>query len=178
LILSSCVRAGATDAKAVVGIALTDTTGAWCAEFPSDSAVNVSEGETATIIFAVSDGTVARKVRIGAARSAQCGTAFPQPRWESYSSFDLAALDSAVTSAVGLIVIGEVGVARAAGIARADIDGDGISETIRRCAADEGEHFTVWSGNPRKRRWHEYFDWGAVVDRTCRDGEDGRDDPR
>jgi hypothetical protein len=47
---------------------------------------------------------------------------------------------------------------------------------VRRCAADEGEHFTVWtvrSADKRERIWHEYYDWGAIVDRTCRAGEDG-----
>jgi hypothetical protein len=63
------------------------------------------------------------------------------------------------------------------GVVQADLDGDGILEHARRCAADEGEHFTIWSVRPQgpsERRAHEYFDWGANVDPTCRPGEDGR----
>jgi hypothetical protein len=59
---------------------------------------------------------------------------------------------------------------------RADLDGDGILEEVRRCTADEGEHFTVWSARSeggRVRRWHEYYDWGGLADPTCRPGEDG-----
>jgi hypothetical protein len=59
---------------------------------------------------------------------------------------------------------------------RADLDADGVPEEAHRCAADEGEHFTVWSVHPdgrRERRWHEYFDWGAFTDPTCAPGDDG-----
>ena len=33
-------------------------------------------------------------------------------------------------------------------LALADLDGDGRLEEARRCTADEGEHFTVWSARP------------------------------
>jgi hypothetical protein len=81
-----------------------------------------------------------------------------------------------VTSAVGVVVTGDVPISREHGAVRGDIDGDGIIEEFRRCAADEGEHVTVWSGTPPTRRWHDYFDWGVIVDPTCLAGEDGRDD--
>jgi hypothetical protein len=34
------------------------------------------------------------------------------------------------------------------------------------------EHFSIWSRDStgtRRRRAHEYFDWGVIVDPTCRD---------
>lgn len=177
VILAACTRSETPVTRPVVGIAIVDTAGTWCAEFPAGAASQIREGTNATIIFAGDSGTVSRPVRIGTARSAQCAAAFPQPRWDSYSAFDLVPLDSVVSSSIGLILSRELNVTRTGGATDADIDGDGVPETIRRCAADEGEHFTVWSGNPPRRLWHEYFDWGAIVDPTCRAGENGRDSP-
>jgi hypothetical protein len=74
-----------------------------------------------------------------------------------------------------LIVASDAGWSRGGnGLPRADLDRDGAVEEVRRCTADEGEHFTVWSGSTR--RWHEYYDWGGFTDPTCRPGENGLDD--
>ena len=60
----------------------------------------------------------------------------------------------------------------------ADLDGDGAAEELRRCAAGEGEHFTLWRRDrrtgERRRVAHEYFDWGVLVEPSCAAGEDGR----
>ena len=63
-------------------------------------------------------------------------------------------------------------------MARADLDRDGRLEEARRCTADEGEHFTLWSqaSNGRwVRRIHEYYDWGGQTEPTCRPGEAGEE---
>jgi hypothetical protein len=45
------------------------------------------------------------------------------------------------------------------GLATADLDGDGKLEYFRGCMSSEGEHLTVWTGEPLKgkRRFHAYL---------------------
>ncbi len=45
------------------------------------------------------------------------------------------------------------------GVARGDLDGDGRAEFFRICSSTEGNHLTVWTGQPLvgKRRWHYYY---------------------
>ena len=165
----------------MVGIAVLDTTSAWCAAFPPDSASRApAVGDTVAIVFASSEGPVALRGRIAAARSAPCHAEFAQSRWDGYHAFDLGLTEprpDGDISSVALAVLGSASWSRQDGRVLADIDGDGVSEEARRCTADEGEHFTIWSvaaGATPIRRAHEYYDWGAFTDPTCKPGEDGR----
>ena len=173
-------RTVAAVARPAVGLAVQDTVGGWCAEFPADSATIPAEGASATLVFVDDSTRVSARVRVRARRSSDCTTAFPQPRWTSYAAYELELVEKRESLPyLALIVTGDLQLTRVdRSMVRGDIDGDGAADDIRRCAADEGEHFTVWSiprsGGAPLRRWHEYFDWGAIVDRSCAPGDDGR----
>lgn len=167
-----------------VGIAVRDTALAWCAAFPSDSsAPAIVAGQKVAIVFGKPTGLPALRARIVAAREAPCHAEFAQPRWFDYTAYDLALDDAPAAGAevdnVALAVASVAAWSRGPdGTSRADLDGDGTPEEARRCAADEGEHFTIWSiarDGARLRRAHEYYDWGALVDPTCKPGENGLD---
>ena len=170
-----------------VGIAVLDTAFAWCAEFPNGTgAPPVRPGQQVAIVFVAPAAVPARRARVVARRAALCPSAFPQPRWTDYLAFDLELIDSlrmdasaARTPVVALAVASAVPWRRGDdGVARADLDGDGRLEEARRCTADEGEHFTLWTqaSNGRwVRRVHEYFDWGGLTEPTCRPGEAGEE---
>jgi len=167
-----------------IGLAVSDSARQWCAEFVADSTAPALEpGQRATIVFAGPGPVTALAVRVGTRREGECPAAFPQPRWIDYVAYRVALLDSVLPATdlppVALIVAGDAVWARGAdGVARADLDGDGEPEAVRRCTADEGEHLTLWSMGRDGvwiRRWHEYYDWGGLTDPTCRPGEDGRD---
>ena len=137
----------------------------------------------ANIVFGKPDGVVSVRARVGARRGGECPAAFPQPRWADYVAFNVELVDSipsrgAPAPIVGLIVLGNAQWSFGPnGHARADVDRDDAPDEMRRCAADEGEHFTIWGvdgAGARTRRWHEYFDWGGIVDPTCGPGENGR----
>jgi hypothetical protein len=171
-----------TATRSPIGLAVRDSVGGWCAEFSNDSQPMPAERDAATLVFAGDTSHISARVRIRARRTADCMTAFPQPRWISYAAYDVDLVDAGSPQDslpyLALIIGRDTRWTRVArGILRGDIDGDGTVEEVRRCAADEGEHFTVW-GLPRNgapvRRRHEYFDWGAIVDPTCQPGEDGR----
>jgi hypothetical protein len=162
-----------------IGIAVSDDQGGWCAEFPRDAAHDT--GQPVTLVFHGASPVASVRTRIGGAQPDQCHTEFPQPRWENYRAYRLQADALAVGASLPSVALAVSGDARwdalDNGVVQADLDGDGILEHARRCAADEGEHFTIWSVRPQgqaERRAHEYFDWGANVDPTCRPGEDGR----
>ena len=55
------------------------------------------------------------------------------------------------------------------GIASGDLNGDGTTEFFRSCTSSEGNHLTIWSGEPLqgKRRWHSYYYLGYDVVPTC-----------
>jgi hypothetical protein len=170
--------AAAADSLPPVGIAQRDTTGGWCAAVGGDP---LAAGGRVTLVFAAPDAPrVAAGARVLRRRSGPCHSEFPQLSLEEQPAYDLAA-DSAGAEGdpwVALVVAGGTPWRRGPhGEARADLDGDGRLEQARVCAADEGEHFTIWTldpdGGPR-RRWHGYYDWGALVDPTCGPGEDGR----
>jgi hypothetical protein len=166
-----------------IGLAVVDSERVWCAEFLTDSAAPALEsGQRVTIVFAGSAPAPTPRARVAGPHPGQCPAAFPQPRWIDYLAYrleliDTPAADSSDTPIVGLVIASEGPWARGPdGVMRADLDGDGILEEARRCTADEGEHFTVWSarsGGGRVRRWHEYYDWGGLTDPTCQPGEDG-----
>jgi hypothetical protein len=185
LACTSSPQRGAAE-RPPIGIGVRDSVGAWCAEFTNDSMPMPMEGASATLVFVGDSSNLTALVRIRARRTSDCSTAFAQPRWTSYTAFDVELAepgsDRDSLPHLALIVGGSTRLARGdRGIVRGDIDGDGTPEEITRCAADEGEHFTVWSvprSGPRIRRWHEYFDWGAIVDPTCKPGEDGREPPK
>ena len=166
--------AGAPRALPPVGIAVLDTAGRWCAAFPS-AAAELGPGARVTIVFAGDAEMPAWRAAVERLRDAQCPAAFAQSRWTDYRAYDLALLDSPQPAAAPvplatLAVAGEASWVRGAdGRVRADLDGDGSMEEARVCRADEGHHFTIWSdsGGSRRRRAHEYYDWGAFVDPTC-----------
>ncbi|MGE0705557.1 MAG: hypothetical protein AB7F99_08965 [Vicinamibacterales bacterium] len=168
-----------------VGVAVEESDGIWCAEFPAAAAGQaVVSGAPVAIVFPEVSESLVLQGQIERIQPGDCTTAFPQPRWGDYVAFRVAfptegASGSASRKTVGLAVTTSVRWSRAAnGRLRADLDGDGLPEEARRCAAGEGEHFTLWSARADgsfERRVHEYFDWGAIVDATCQPGEDGRD---
>ena len=170
-----------------VGVAVLDSA-TWCAMFPDGhDSLALSPGQAVAIVYARGAGRPARHARVRHLRPAPCPTAFGQPRWEGYAAYDLELtdslpLDAAAAPLAALAVASAAHWTRAAdGVARADLDGDGVPEEARRCTAHEGEHFTLWSGTghtTRRRRAHEYFDWGALVEPTCAPGESGEDEER
>ena len=162
-----------------VGIAVQDTTGSWCGMFPPDSAGSLTVGRAVAIVFADSAGSVL-SARLAARRREPCHAEVAQSRWYDYVAHDLESRpDSADTPIVGLAVVSPAAWVRGTdGVMRADVFGDGVPDDVRRCRADEGHHFTLWDvrrDGTRARGGHEYFDWGALVDPTCKAGEDGVD---
>ena len=161
-----------------MGIAVMDTAGRWCAVFP-DSVPVLSPGSRTTIVLVEQAKASSWDATVQRVRETTCPTAFGQPRWDSYRAYNLALVDSLQLDA-GDVPLATLAVANAGtwsrgtdGVARADLDGDGEPEEARVCRADEGLHITVWSGSgaTRRRRAHEYFDLGALVDPTCTAGE-------
>ena len=168
-------RPAAAGPMPAVGVAMRDEAGAWCAAFPTDA---LAPGDTVTLVAGPPDAPAVAAV-VSARRGVPCPTAFPQPRWDGYATYDLRGRATAADALVVLVVAGGAPWSRdAAGRLAADLDGDGALEELRRCAADEGEHFTLWRRDPRsgerRRVAHEYYDWGALVERSCAAGEDGR----
>ena len=177
------VEAGQRRALPRIGLAVSDSARAWCAAFITDSTQpGVQPGQRASIVFAGPAAVTSLPVRVNQRLSGECPAAFPQPRWIDYVAYRVDPLGAASTATdlptVALIVAGEAAWSRGTdGVPRSDIDGDGTLEEVRRCTADEGEHFTVWTkgrDGASTRRWHEYYDWGGFTDPTCRPGEDGR----
>ena len=168
-----------------IGLAVSDTMRAWCAEFVVDStAPSLELGQQTTLVFTRSESSATTRARLGKPKEGQCPAAFPQPRWIDYRAYGVDLVDSipfgTEAPIVALIVASDVSWTQGAqGVPRADLDRDGRLEEVRRCTADEGEHWTVWSTDPggrRSRRWHEYYDWGGFTDPTCQPGENGRDE--
>jgi hypothetical protein len=166
-----------------IGLAVPGDDG-WCAAIVADTTrPALQPGALATIVLSSGAPMASVPARIGARRAAECPAAFPQPRWTDYHAYVLvptgADSGALATVAAALLVVHDAPWTRGAdGRVRADIDGDGRPEELRRCTADEGEHLTLWSARAdggRVRRWHEYFDWGAFTEPTCGPGEDGGD---
>ena len=165
----------------VFGIAVSDTAGAWCAMFPTDSARPIAAGRVLSIVFG--DSTAPLSAVVVVRRTKECHAEFGQSRWYDYTGYDLA-LRTVVDTTRPLPIVGMAVASNARwsrgvdGVVRADLNGDGRLEEIRRCSADEGHHFTVWrigADRRRERIGHEYYDWGGLVERTCGPGEDGID---
>jgi hypothetical protein len=162
-----------------IGLAVTDTLGTWCAEFVIDSTVpSLAAGLPVTLVFPGEGHLPSLRGHLNSRKEGECASAFPQPRWVDYEAFWVTLDSFPPTTAipgVGLIVTGHQTWARGKDDAlRGDLDGDGRPEEARRCTADEGEHFTLWSLRPDGtpvRRWHEYYDWGGFTDPTCRPEE-------
>lgn len=189
---SSTAATGAIATRAVgalprIGIAVADTGLAWCGAVLNDAASPALESGTDVMIVFAGRATVpARAGRVIRRRGNQCPAAFNQPRWADYTAYDVEITDAlpsggAEMPTVALLVVSDVPWVRTAdGMARADLNGDGRPEEARRCTAGEGEHLTVWgetADGTTIRHWHEYFDWGAFTEPTCRPGEDGLDTP-
>jgi len=158
-----------------VGVAVMDSAVAWCAEFPAMTPA-LKKGARVTLVFAAPVHVPRASATVAHRRDTMCHTEFSQPRWADYVAYDLALADSARPAtddfpSATLVVASDAGWTRGPdGVVRSDLDGDGVPEEARVCRADEGEHFTLWSVTPdgrRRLRAHEYFDWGALVDRTC-----------
>ena len=185
LLAAACQRreSATPSAPPRFGLAVSDTLGAWCAEFTSDSGVApIEPGGQVTIIFPGPGTLTAVDARVRGSRSTECWAAFAQPRWFGYTAYDLGLTgklaDAGQLPTVALLMTGTANWTRGPdGLVRADLDGDGVPEEARRCTADEGEHFTIWAVQPGRARrlWHEYYDWGAFTDPTCRRGENGLD---
>lgn len=165
------------DSLPPVGIATRDTAGGWCAAIAADG---LAPGASVTLVFAAATApVVARAGRITRRRPGPCPAEFAQGSLEGLPAYDVAAdPDEEGVPWVALLVASDAPWSRGPrGEARSDLDADGLPEEARVCTADEGEHFTLWSLDPAggaRRRWHGYYDWGALVDPTCRPGEDGR----
>jgi len=162
------------------GVATEHREDQWCLEV-SSAFGTLAPGSPLALVFSDPVEAVVWTATLGERLAGQCETAFPQPRWVDYSAYALVLSEDAqrrtVRTTVGFAVIGEFTWRRGpTGQLRADLDGDGTLEEARRCAAGEGEHFTLWSLRPggSERRAHEYFDWGAIVEATCTPGDDGR----
>lgn len=165
-----------------VGVAVLDSA-SWCAAFPDgDESASLAPGQAVAIVYTRAAAVPARMARVRHLRSTPCPTAFGQLRWEGYAAYDLELtdslpLDAASAPIAALVVASAARWTRGAnGRVRADLDGDGVPEEARSCTADEGEHFTLWSVSApasRRRRAHEYFDWGALTEPTCGPGERG-----
>ena len=178
--VTGCTRAGdgAPRSFPAVGVAVMDSAMTWCAVFPAGARA-LGVGQRVTIVLAAPAEAPAWGARVTQRRAAPCHTEFAQPGWADYVAYDLAPIDSARPAAEGM-PLAALAVASDAvwrrepdGRVRADLDGDGVPEEARVCQEDEGQHFTIWSVAPaseptrRRRRAHEYFDWGALVDPTC-----------
>jgi hypothetical protein len=169
-----------------MGLAVMTDAG-WCAEFPGESAPSSTATaaglQSLTLLLLDGKDGATRPARLGELRQAPCPTAFPQPRWEGYSAYRVESPSPAVTDArtstLAIVIANQIAWSTETdGRLRADLDGDGLLEEAHRCAADEGEHFSVWTvraDGSRERRWHEYVDWGAFTDPTCTPGDDGLD---
>lgn len=162
-----------------VGVAVMDTAGRWCAMFPG-SVPLMRPRDPVTIVFAEPGPAAAWHAEAERLRDAECPAAFAQSRWMDYRAYDLKLVDS-LTSGVD-VPLATLAVASVAhwirgtdGRVRADLDADGVPEEANVCRAHEGHHFTLWSdsGSKRRRRAHEYYDLGALVDPTCTAGESG-----
>lgn len=164
-----------TDILPPMGVAVRDSAGRWCAEFPARRAV--PERVRLSIVLAEPSDTVALRALAVTRRAQACPTAFPQPRWESYVAYDLQLLDPprATSSSTALAFAGPAPWTRGPdGVPRAQLDRDLVPEELRRCLGGEGEHLTIWSVSPdgtRRLRAHEYVDLGALVDATCTPAE-------
>lgn len=165
----------------VFGVAVSDTAGGWCAMFPRDSTNPIAAGRALSIVFG--DSTAPLSAVVVVRRTRECHAEFAQNRWFDYSGYDLALRTKVDTTKplpmAGMAIASTARWSRGAdGTARADLSADGRMEEVRRCAAGEGHHFTVWTTGAdgrRERVAHEYYDWGAFVDETCGPGEDGVD---
>jgi hypothetical protein len=169
----------AVDSLPPVGLAWRDAEGAWCATVAEGP---LAPGATVTLVFPAPDApVVARSARIIRRRAEPCPSEFPQLSLEGLPAYDLATAgpDPEGVPSVALAVAGAAVWRRDPdAAARTDLDGDGRPEQAKVCAADEGEHFTLWTiepGGAPRLRWHGYYDWGANVDPTCKPGEDGQE---
>ncbi|HEU4629839.1 MAG TPA: hypothetical protein VFS08_08830 [Gemmatimonadaceae bacterium] len=163
-----------------LGLAIPDSADRWCGTLAHDA---LAPGARVTLVLpqpGVTPPSYAARVR--AARSTPCRTAFGAVvLGDSDRAYDLeivgaaaAQPDGALTAA--LLVADTTRWQRAAdGVARADLDGDGVAEEARSCLADEGRYFVVRNaasaGAEARPRWWAYFDLGAMVDPTCAPGE-------
>jgi len=164
-----------------VGLAFIDTVGKWCASFAADS---LKPGERVTIVFPDSSRKVATwSARLLGRRSAPCAAAFPQQSLSALAAYDLQIIDSLRQDAEEIVFLGVAVLSEATwrrgpdGVARADLDGDGLPEEASVCAIGEGQLFALWrrdrADGVRRKLWQGYFDWGVNVDVTCPPGEDG-----
>lgn len=183
--LADSVGTAAIGSLPPIGIAVADTGRAWCAALGTAAATPaLKRGRAVMIVFAGPATVPARAARVRGKRAAECPSAFAQPRWTDYVSYDLEITDSLPSGGAEMPIVAlfvasvKPWVRGADGVVRTDLDGDGQPEEARRCTAGEGEHLTLWTvpaGGVLVRRWHEYFDWGALTEPTCQRGEDGTD---
>ena len=170
------IAPGAGPSLPFVGVAIHDSASRWCAAFAADS---LSPRETITIVFPDSASRILSLTARAQRRATPCATAFPQLQLAEDAVYDLTVIDAAETgdaAPVAMAVVSDVRWNRGTdGVARADLDGDGIPEEARVCRAHEGQYFTLWkrdaADSALRPVWGRYFDWGAFVDANCRPGE-------
>jgi hypothetical protein len=171
--------AGAASPLPPVGLAVVDTMARWCAIFATGT---LQSGQRVALVAPGSPAAVrSRPARIVGRRTEPCGTAFAQPQFADSAAYDLAIVEAEGVGttelpAVMIAVASDVSWMRGGdGVARTDVDGDGLPEEARVCQGGEGQHFTLWRGTSsagaRRLWWRGYFDWGAEVEPTCPPGE-------
>ena len=69
----------------------------------------------------------------------------------------------------GIAIAGAFTPLSSAGGVRIDLDGDGVPESFRHCPSAEGQHLTVWTGEPLvgRRRTHAYYYVGYDMEFAC-----------
>lgn len=157
-----------------VGLAFVDTLGSWCASFATDS---LEKGDRITLVFPVRTGGTSARAIILARRSSACGAAFPQHSVAELPAYDLSVENASTADVVATALAGMAVKSDAIwslgsdGVIRADLDGDRRLEEAKVCAVDEGQLFTLRSGD--RKVWQGYFDLGVLVDETCPPEERG-----
>ncbi len=125
-------------------------------------------GDTVGVVVGEAGGQ--RLVRtVVVARQARCPDAPPE---QGVASYRLSAAED--LDAVAIAIVPPPAAARPGGAGlRADLDGDGRSESFRSCTSSEGVHLSVWTGAPLRgaRRWHAYYYLGYDVEPSCEEGD-------
>ena len=172
----SGASAGSMPTLPWIGVAIHDTANRWCVALAHDS---LPEREVVTIVFPDSaSGVLSLSGRIVARRATPCATAFPQLQLAEDATYDLTVVDTVAlgdAASVAIAVVSDVRWSRGAdGVARADLDRDGLLEEARACRAHEGQYFSLWrrpaADSAPRSVWGRYFDWGAFVDANCAPG--------
>jgi hypothetical protein len=88
---------------------------------------------------------------------------------ESSYGYSYYLLQPSPAGGYGIAIAGAFTPQSSAGVVRVDLDGDGVPESFRQCPSSEGQHLTVWTGDPLvgKRRSHAYYYVGYDMVFAC-----------